>query len=495
MAIIPVYGNVRVNENTDIAEKELKTECKTEIPTDALSRVLDVSAFCGGADYSAEDGKVYGTIIFNVVYSAVDGTVKKFECAQEFSQEITEDLSGKTFLPRVRIEKAAADGTRTRLTVYAVITVGGKICSVRDIPCLSGGDGLVLDSEEKTVAKGFGVKKATFPVEEEIALSYEVAEVLSQRAQAVITEVQCGVGAIIIDGEVFASALLLQNSENGDIIKEERVLPFRFELQCDETMPVNVAVAEATVKSIRSDVSVDTDSGKSTASVVVAVSVTGEAFAQEQISLSSDAFSETENTALTFSQAEYLLPCGVKTNKKQVSGRCTAGIPAGASVVAVKDETVETVSLKTDKSVLFEGVFSVKAVYKDADGKFGTVTLETPIEYKEDKGDYDRAEICVIANSGRVRVINENESEISGEIVVCSSYSKFKKLIFISGIESAGEKPVCDAAISVYIPLEGEGLFSLSKRLGVRPEKLIETNKELNFPLSGKERIVIYRQK
>ena len=51
------------------------------------------------------------------------------------------------------------------------------------------------------------------------------------------------------------------------------------------------------------------------------------------------------------------------------------------------------------------------------------------------------------------------------------------------------------AAISVYIPLEGEGLFSLAKRLNVSPESLVNTNRELNFPLSGKERIVIYRQK
>ena len=494
MALDPVFGSVRINEKTDIAEKELKTDCKTEIPSDTVSRVLDVSAFCGGAEYSAENGEVFGTVIFNVIYSASDGTVKKYECAQEFSEKITEDLSGKTFIPHVRIEKTAADVSGTRLSVYSVMSVGGKICSVKEFSYLSGGNGLVLDSEEKTEVKSFGVKKATFPVEEEIELPYEVAEVLSQQAQAVITDVQCGVGAIIIDGEAFATALLLQNSENGDIIKEEKIIPFRFELQCDEAMPVNVATADVSVKSIRSDISVDTESGKSTATVLVAINVVGEAFSEETLSLAADAFSETENTSLAFSQAEYSLPCGVKSEKRQVGGRCSAGIPAGASIAAVKDETLEIVSLKTDKGIFLQGVFSVKALFKDADGKLGSITLETPVEFKEDKGEWDGAEIRVIACAGKVRPISETESEISGEIKITAAYSKLKKIKFVSGIESTGEKTVSDAAISVYIPLEGESLFSLAKRLSVRPEKLIETNKELNFPLSGKERIVIYRQ-
>lgn len=494
MALDPVFGSVRINEKTEIAAENLKTECKTEIPSDTVSRVLDVSAFLGGAEYSAEDAKVSGTVIFNVIYSSPDGNVKKYECAQEFSHGLSQDLSGKTFIPRVKIEKAAADVSGTRLSVYAVVSVSGKVCSTRETPCLTGGN-VILDAEEKTVPKSFGIKKATFHVEEEIVFPYEVAEVLSQRAQTVITDVQCGVGCIIIDGEAIVSALLLQNSENGDIIKEEKVLPFRFELQCDEAMPANVATAEATVKSVRSDISVDVEAGKSTATLFVAVNVVGEAVAEETVSLAKDAFSETENTALTFSQTEWSFPCGVKTVRKPISGRCPVGIPSGAVIAAVKDETVEIVSLKTDKGISFQGVFSVKALYKDADGKFGTITLETPVEYKEDKGEYDDVEVRAIAVSSKARPVNDAETELSGEMIVAASYSKTKKLKFVGGIESTGEKPVCDAAISVYIPLEGEGLFSLAKRLSVKPETLITTNKELNFPLSGKERIVIYRQK
>jgi hypothetical protein len=46
-----------------------------------------------------------------------------------------------------------------------------------------------------------------------------------------------------------------------------------------------------------------------------------------------------------------------------------------------------------------------------------------------------------------------------------------------------------------FMPEEGEELWSLSKRLNVCPDQLVATNKELQFPLTGKERIVVYRRK
>ena len=68
-------------------------------------------------------------------------------------------------------------------------------------------------------------------------------------------------------------------------------------------------------------------------------------------------------------------------------------------------------------------------------------------------------------------------------------------LNYSSNVESIGEKQINESAISVYIPMQGEGLWQLSKRLNIPPEKLLETNHDLQFPLSGDERIVIYRSK
>ena len=71
---------------------------------------------------------------------------------------------------------------------------------------------------------------------------------------------------------------------------------------------------------------------------------------------------------------------------------------------------------------------------------------------------------------------------------------KNQTLKYVKDVKITGEKVLCDSAISVYIAHENEGLFPLAKRLNVSPEQLVLLNPDLEFPLSGKERIVVYRR-
>jgi hypothetical protein len=58
-----------------------------------------------------------------------------------------------------------------------------------------------------------------------------------------------------------------------------------------------------------------------------------------------------------------------------------------------------------------------------------------------------------------------------------------------------GEIAPNDNAFSVYIPYKGEDLWSISKRIGISPDEVVACNPELDFPLTGDERILVYRQK
>jgi hypothetical protein len=46
----------------------------------------------------------------------------------------------------------------------------------------------------------------------------------------------------------------------------------------------------------------------------------------------------------------------------------------------------------------------------------------------------------------------------------------------------------------VFIPTAGDLLWDVAKSLGVSEEEVLKTNPDLQFPLSGEERIVIYRE-
>jgi hypothetical protein len=104
-------------------------------------------------------------------------------------------------------------------------------------------------------------------------------------------------------------------------------------------------------------------------------------------------------------------------------------------------------------------------------------------------------ELTAFAKKPSVKVLSINEVELEVQSVFSLNVYEKGCINFVKNVKCGEDKPVCDSAISVYIAREGEDLWSLSKRLNVCPETLVLTNKDLQFPLTGKERIVVYRRK
>jgi LysM repeat protein len=73
--------------------------------------------------------------------------------------------------------------------------------------------------------------------------------------------------------------------------------------------------------------------------------------------------------------------------------------------------------------------------------------------------------------------------------------AKHDVIEYISQIEEGQVIQNGDAAISVLIPQKGDGLWEVAKKLKTPPEKVQQCNQQLNYPLTGSERIVVYRQK
>ena len=142
-------------------------------------------------------------------------------------------------------------------------------------------------------------------------------------------------------------------------------------------------------------------------------------------------------------------------------------------------------------------MFYLTCLFKDTDGKIFSRKLESPFEASTQIAgvcDYDYT-VRALAGMARVRLLSDTQIEISAKLSFTVYPFEKCNVSLIKEVKSLGAKPIEKHAISVYIPCEGEELWSLAKRLNVCPEVLCETNKDLQFPLTGKERILIYRQK
>ena len=101
--------------------------------------------------------------------------------------------------------------------------------------------------------------------------------------------------------------------------------------------------------------------------------------------------------------------------------------------------------------------------------------------------------VVVTGMSLRQRAEGECEGEASLKIIVVDGETK--TVCYLTEATEGEQKEVCASAISVYIPSAGDGLWETAKKLSESPENIRVANPELTFPLSGKERILIFRAK
>ncbi len=502
MAINPVFETIKLNKKQLELKDQVNVDSVLSLQAEEIKKVLSATAFSVVTEKTVLDGKIRygGRVNFFISYLTPDGEVKKCESAQEFVGEKTCDevLEDDEVRIIAKTEKVTIE-LSSKVSARAIVNICISVYSNALVSVLSGGEELITDSKEVPLLKCLGKKEAVLPVEEEFSLPFEIEQVLYHRASATISSVGCGVGTIIVDGETLFSIIALQKNSKGDIIREDKIVPFRMEIECDEAMPSLSASAFVTEKSYKTDVAVDPDSGKSNITLYANLSFVGEAFMESSAVIVCDAFSLDEHVELKPSCFPYYKVCDMRSNREEIFTRhAVEELPIGASLLAVGEERAEVLSTEIiGGKIKVAGIVEARIYFRDGDGEYFSCFSEAPFEsYLEAPVSEDSSlNVVVKAEKAKGRIVSSTEVEIALEMYF-NVYPCVNSIInYVSEVNSLGKKEENSHAISVYIPTAGEDLWNLAKRLNVTPERLVETNKELQFPLTGDERIVVYRQR
>ncbi len=480
----------------------IAVECKTDIPSEKVAKILTVSAFACIKERAVVEKKINytGRATFYIAFEDQEGELRKTECNTDFSGAINvdRDVEKSKIILTVKNEKTEAELTGLYLAGRAYICVGAEISDSKSENALIGGDGLIVNTCQVSTQKSLGYKSTVYPLEEEFEVNYAVEQVVFQRAQATVTACQCGVGAIIVDGQVEMQAIFLQKGDKKDIIKEARLIPFRVEIECEDAMPANLATARVFEKSLKTNIAVDEDKGGSLVTVGIILEFVGEAYAQNSIDIAVDAFCKTHELDVQVGAIECVEALDVQSCQKELYTPINIEeLAEGSEFKCVFGESVEIISQECAESgINVSGVFYGNALYKNAQGKCFTKKIESPFEATLSCTTCAGASYNVIANATCAKAKSSfNGLEVEWSLCVTVYAKKKCGFKFIKGYSLAKEKRANDCAISVYIAVEGEELWSLAKRLNETPEELASANPDLQFPLCGSERIIVYRQK
>jgi|GEM_PF-2070796 len=467
-------------------------ECSLNLSEENAEKVLGVTGKVFQSTADVEDGfLVYGGLAaFNVVFLAEE--ITRVEAGTKFSFK-TPMPEGECVFKGVEYSlyglKVRNDGGMLYATAELVAEVTFIVTTERKF--LVGADALVKRATMTQYAeKPFS---SYFDAEENFRLK-KIKRVIFSDANAYIKGARAGADVITVEGEVFFSVLALPFSENGDIIKEVRKIPFSYEVEClgaDENCKVSACVK---IEKILARVALDEQNNDCLLTAKINLGVYGSAFMATTTEYVDDCYSTKEELLLTRANTKVrTFSCHVSTTER-LSERLNCTVPEYSRLIKVFGETVELSDFAADGGELkVDGVISGKALFDGNENETLSRPFDLPFSLKIPIDEKRVENVRVVADE---LVCKLRSGRLEAETTLYITFDEYRdeEVCVIRDVVSGEEKKPITSAVSVYIGCAGDDEWIVTKRLGVPVETIVSLNPDLTFPLKGGERLIVFRK-
>lgn len=428
-----------------------------------------------------------GRLICTVVY-AEGSSLCRVQKGAEFSHHADHD----NLAPAQNCDCAlTCEHTRVRRegSFYIVSVVVGAKISVSDSvgrSYIQSLDGAIIRREE-----GKLFNAVNFSGESEIDDDFNLVatDILVPSAQPAVLNCAVRSGFVEVSGEIYLSLLAVRE---GSPVALDRIIPFKAELTCERAIVPSFAGCRAEFKDMAVDCKVNEDRGKCDVNFNATLNFTGTFFEEEEVSFISDAFSPENQLTLNFNEEQCHVCTDVKVYSERVSGLCASKAKLDYTCAFLAAALPRADYTRTQSGV--DGSVTATLFFEQG-GEVRTTEVNLPFSVNLSGLNSSEGEltVAVLGMSMRQRAEGECEAEAVLKIAVTDGQSHCVR--YLTDAVEGENKAVNNSAISVYIPAAGDGLWETAKKLGCTPESIQQTNPELSFPLSGKERILIFRGK
>ncbi len=468
---------------------------ESRLPGSEIGSILAVYAKAVPNECSCSDGEVHygGKALLCIVYEDGERKICRAERGMEFYHKAEGSLVTPACFAKVGYKTENITWRREGSGLYISVIIGAELTvyGSKQMEYLKGGEDLVCKQEPATLCRSICVSGET-EGEDEFDSDY-VGDVLLHSENAIVHHAAANAGQIELEGEIALHICVLKGDES--ICSYERIIPFRMQVPCDEAFGNATAWARVHLKSAHLTAATDEERGKSR--MVFAYCLAADCFlsCKEELSLATDAFSPSQEIALTKANegGRYLTKLYRCTERVSGVASLSPAMEGEVTLQACLLPRVELTCRKGEKGVETEGVLLAEVLVKGADGAYRSTTLSLPFVFPVDvEGELVEAEGLVCGLNVRRKKNGETEAEAT--VKLCVRTYEQKGFAYVSQVQEGEKYPEEDCGFSVFLTVEGEELWSVAKRLRCAPQTLQKNNPTLEFPVKGGEKIFVYRQ-
>lgn len=460
-----------------------------------ISEVVAVYPQVSCISCEAASGRVNysGKLVLTIVYCDEENKLCRMQKGVEFSHFADDDslTSSDTCVSNLRCERTGVKRDGSSFVISSIITAEIAVYTHADREYVESAEGAHIKSGNISF-----MSSVCFSGESEVEDDFEadsVVDVLMPAAKAVVTSSRCGTGEVEIEGEIYLSLFAMRQQSP---VCLERIIPFKTVLPCDDASVGRSACAHAEISDLNVTASVNEERGKCQINFVSNLILNGWFLEEREGECATDAFSSTNQVEIEFAEENFVRCVDTKVYTEKVSGPA-----ATKSKLTYECKFLAAILSECDCSFndavgAVEGAVNTTLIYEQNDEIKNTeVTLPFSVTLGGVKEEGQSVQLDIAVCGVSVRLKSEGEAEAEATLKICATVCDERKVRYIKSIEEGEAIAENDCAISVFLPAAGDGLWEIAKKLNKAPSDVAACNKELQFPLSGKERILVYRGK
>lgn len=502
MAFEPVYDVVRLSSRKRIASAQTVAEARLlPAPGTVIARVLSITAETkvGASEVFAGEARYGGRVDFTVLFVDVDGKNHTVAHSAEFSDKIESPRIGagmqSSFSGEV-LDTDVVNVSSSEIKLAAVVEIRLDADESEEIKCLvGGGTGIYGNSEEIEYSVFRASGTGTANLSSTIA-DVKATDILMSEYRAIVTTRTAGVDSVTINGLIIGD--ILGETEDGLAVSYRTEIPFSEEFPADGARQGDLVIARACVVGApRIEADEDGSAIISDYELTISYAVYGDG----KTEVVSDVFSATNELMVTSESATVCKPRLNATVTDRVEGSVTleVNMPIADNILGMTAAkvTVSNAVAEADDEMLVEGVVGGNVIYYCAEANSeNSVAVELPFSLKvavPGLRENDEVYVCaeVVAVTLKIRRGNEIDvrADVAFEIYAAGSSTK----CVITDLSEGEARIIPSSAISVHVARPGETLWDVAKATGSTPELVMLQNPDLELPLKGGERVLVYR--
>ncbi len=506
MVIEPNYEKLVSSERKKLGVTQSVIECRLPANDGDVAKILCANAKSFILDSKVLSGEAIfnGNVNFQVIYENVNGETSGLDYTAEFKDKF---LNSEIVVGVVPIVTSAVVDVNTTISgkevkVSAIVEVCVEIIKSSEVNALTGvkGDNVFYNSDTLNLSTFLGVLADKFESTYDIEIKDNVERVLEVSCSPYIESVVPQNQFAKVVGGANIDICYVTSGENKMIRTHQAKIDFTQEVALDGLTENGCVQSMLNINNSLIKITTNIDSDYAIVNLNIPFEYLGYAFSKNTIEIVDDMFS-TDNYLNISTTGFNTLECGNYINlESKVSGS-----------VEVEDGTVDEVlgsccnmvtlatSFIENGSFVLEGVASTTVLYlnKQTNTKH-SLMVEMPFSINESVGDISDKFVPVVNLSlGEVgvKVKRGKDLDVSATLFVYSNFYTTTAEAVISNVEVQDEKPETESVLTIYIVKSNETIWEISKLLNVNPDALLEQNPDVELPLVGGEKLIVYRQK